>query len=113
MAQLTKQIIGPTGVGPTYVAANAGGDTVAPSDTTFLHVKNASGAPITVTVDDVGSVSPSGAQAFNPDYSVSVPAAGERMIGPIGPGRFANASDGLAHISYSGVTSLTIGAFQI
>ena len=112
MATLTKQTIVPAGTNPSYVAAAGGGDKVAPGPTTFLHVKNGGGAPITVTVDDPTSVGPAGAQAFNPDLSVSVTNAQERMIGPITE-RFANPADGLAAITYSGVTTVTVAAFQL
>lgn len=112
MALLTKQIIGPAGATPAYVAAAGGGDTVQPGDHTFLHVKNGGGAPITVTIDDPTSVSPPGASQFNPDLSVSVTNAQERMIGPL-TARFANPATGLVNITYSGVTTVTVGAFQI
>lgn len=112
MATLAKQMVVPTGLAPTYAAAAGGGDKVTPADGSWIHVKNGSGGALTVTVDDPTSVGPVGAQAFNPDLSVSVPAAGERLIGPIGA-RYANPADGLAAITYSGVTSLTIGSFGI
>lgn len=114
MATLTKQQIVTTGLAPTFAACAGGGDKVAPGDTTFIEVKNASAGALTVTIDDPNSASPSGAQAFNPDLSVSVPATtGDRMIGPLPAARFANSADGLVAITYSGVTSLTIGAFYL
>lgn len=111
MAALATQVVTQAGLGPTYASAAGGGDTVTPDAATFLHVKNGSGAPITVTVDDVGTPVPGGSAA-NADIVVSVPAGGERMIGGITPDRFARASDGQAAISYSGVTSLTIAAIK-
>jgi len=111
MATLTKQTITRTGLGPTYAAAAGGGDKFAPGDDTFLHVKNASGAPITVTVVTPGSVE---GQAIA-DLTVSVPATtGDRMIGPFPLALFANSADSnLASITYSGVTSLTIAAVKL
>lgn len=111
MATLVKQAIGPLGVTPAYVAANAGGDKVLPGPTTFLHIKNGGGAPITVSVDDPTTPSPPGATAFNPDLGVVVTNAQERMIGPL-TDRYANPTDGLVAITYTGVTTVTVGVFQ-
>ncbi len=114
MATLARQQIIQTGITPTFAAATGGGDKVQPGSTTFIEVKNGSGAPITVTVDDTLSVGPGGASAFTPDLVVSIPATtGDKMIGPLNPERFAAVADGLCPITYSGVTSLTIGAFFI
>lgn len=112
MATLTRQVVGPTGVSPSYATAAGGGDKVACGPGTFLHVKNAGGASITVTIDDPTSVGPPGAATFNPDLSVAVTNGQERMIGPI-TDRYANPADGLAAITYSGVTSVTVGAFTL
>ena len=112
MATLAKQTITPTGLNPTYTAAAGGGDKVQAGPNVFLHVKNGGGAPITVTIDDPTSVGPSGAQSFNPDLSVSVTNAQERMIGPL-TDRFTNPADGLVAITYSGVTTVTVAAFQL
>lgn len=109
MALLAKQQVGLAGVGPTYAAANAGGDTFNPGNNVFLHVKNGSAGALTVTVVTPGNVS---GQAVA-DVAVSVPASGERMIGPLPGSLFARAADGLGDITYSGVTSLTIGVFEL
>lgn len=110
MATLATQNITRSGVGPTYGACTGGGDRFTPGNTTFLHVKNGSGGALTVTVAAT-KVPIAGMAVAN--VSVSVPAGGERMIGPFPPDYF-NATDGsgLADITYSGVTSLTIGALQ-
>jgi hypothetical protein len=111
MAALATQVITGAGLGPTYAAAAGGGDTCNPgSGSSFLHVKNGSGAPITVTVDDVLTPIPAGSAA-NPDTVVSVPAGGERMIA-LDPLRHTQPATGLANITYSGVTSLTIACIQ-
>lgn len=109
MALLAKQSVGLLGVGPTYAAAAAGGDTFNPGNNVFLHVKNGGAGAVTVTIVTPGNVS---GQAVA-DVAVSVPAAAERMIGPLPGSLFARAVDGLGDISYSGVTSLTIGAFEL
>lgn len=112
MATLAKQTILPAGLNPTFAAAAGGGDKVQAGPAVFLVVKNGGGAPITVTIDDPTSVSPAGAQAFNPDLSVSVTNAQERWIGPL-TDRFTNPADGLVAWTYSGVTTVTVGVFQL
>ena len=109
MATLAKQQIVQTGLAPAFGAAAGGGDKLLPGDTTFLVAKNGSGAPITVTVDNVA---PSN-YGTDVDLVVSVPAAGERWIGPLSAARFASNTDGLAAVTYSGVTSLTVAAVFI
>lgn len=116
MAALSIQSIVAAGLAPTYSAASAGGDTLL-NDTqknTFLHVKNASGAAITVTiapyvasvnVADVGAVSV-------PNISVSVPATtGDRMIGPF-PASYTDAN-GNVNVAYSAVASVTVAAVKL
>lgn len=109
MAALATQVVtrDGTGLNPTYAAAAGGGDTVKPGDRVFLHVKNGHSSPQTVTVATPGNV----AGLAIADLAIAVPNAGERMIGPI-DGNF-RAANGLAAITYSGVTSLTIAAIRI
>lgn len=109
MATLTPQIPALAGTSPTYGAASGGGDKVAPGDTTWLHVKNGGGSAITVTLTAYGAVR--GQVATSP--TVSVPASGERLIGPLSADLLANPADGLVAISYSGTTSVTVQAFRI
>jgi hypothetical protein len=106
VAILATQAVAPGGLDPVYVAAAAGGDKINPGPTTFLHVKNASGGALTVTVDSVAPCN----QGADHNLVVSVPAADDRMIGPLVAERFASATDGLVAITYSGVTSLTVAA---
>jgi hypothetical protein len=110
MATLATQQIVPGGVAPTYAAAAGGGDQFVPDKDTFLHVKNGSGGSLNVTVAVPGNERYGVATA---DLTVAVPAAGERMIGPFPADAFGDpALSGNAGITYSGVTSLTIGAFR-
>lgn len=108
MANLATQVITLEGVGPTYAAAAGGGDTFTPGDDVFLHVKNGGGAPITVTVVTPNTV---GTLAIA-DVTVSVPAAGERMIGPMPRQTFSRSADGLGDITYSAVTSVTVAVLD-
>jgi hypothetical protein len=114
MAALTVQVPTVAGLAPSYAAAAGGGDTFVPgsSGTHILHVKNGGGSAITVTVDDAVSVTPGSAKQFDPDIGISVPNGGERMIA-IDPARFNNPSTGVVAITYSAVTSVTVGVFRV
>lgn len=111
MATLTVQDIKRAGLAPTYAAAAAGGDSFAPGSDVFLHVKNTHTAAQTVTVVTPRDVIPDVATG---DVAVSVPpTTGERLIGPFPAQFFAQADDGLADITYSGVTNLTVAAVRL
>lgn len=105
MALLTTQSISKTGVVPTFVAATGGGDTVTPG-ADFLVVKNGGGSPITVTITPVGTTSYGVAL---PAASISVTNGTEKWINLNDP-NFINASS-VIPITYSAVTSVTVGAF--
>lgn len=102
MAQLTVQKATLSGLAPTFAAADAAGDTFANDGRTHLHVKNGSAAAVTVTVDSVTACS----YGFDHNAEVSVPAGGERIIGPFDQNRFGTT----AAVSYSAVTSVTVAA---
>ena len=48
----------------------------------------------------------------DPDVTITVPAGGTSLIGPL-PRDLADPADGLVHITYSAVTSLTVAAVAI
>ncbi len=106
MATLTTQTISQTGITPSFAAAAGGGDKFTPGDNTYLEVINGSGGAITVTVDSKV------ASNYGTDVNdaVVVGAGARAKIGPFPAQRFQG-SDGLADITYSGVTSLTVGVF--
>lgn len=108
MAVLATRQIGVTGSTPAPVAASAGGDRVEVGPTNYLRVINGGGASITVTVDAVQACS----QGFDHDVSVAVPAGSTREIGPLNS-RFASNVDGLAAVTYSAVTSVTVEAVRL
>lgn len=110
MATLSTQAVSLAGLNPTYASAASGGDKVAPSERTFLHIKNTAASPVTVTLTATAAVR--GQTVAN--LTVSVPATtGERMVGPITPELFAGAADGLAAIGYSSNTNVTVAALRI
>jgi hypothetical protein len=111
MAALATQFIAQAGLTPAYVAASGGGDTFTPGDKTFLHIKNASGAPITLTLLTYPDTSPWGSAI--PDQTVTIPATvGDKMIGPLVGSQYANPATGLGGLTYSGVTSLTVAVIS-
>jgi hypothetical protein len=100
------------GLVPSYAAASGGGDNFTPDGDTYLHVKNASGGSITVTVDTPGTILGGTVQIGNPANTVA--AGAEKFMGPYPANVFADyTNSGLAAVTYSGVTSLTIGAFRV
>lgn len=107
MALLTTQQMTSGGVAITLAGASAGGDTAdVGNGRTFLWYRNASGAAITVTLVTPGTVD---ADLLVADRTVSVPAAGDRMIGPLNPAVYGP----IVSITYSGVTSLTVAAVSV
>ncbi len=111
MATLATQKVTRAGlVNPTFASCAGGGDRFTPDSNTHLHVKNGSGGALNVTVAATKVPLPN--QTIS-NVVVSVPAGGEARIGPFPYDVFA-ATDGsgLADITYSGVTSLTIAVIQ-
>lgn len=107
---LTKQALSDAGVAATYVTPDATGVAIPDNDgETIVIVKNASGAPITVTPKAYLTVN---GQALT-NKTVSVPATtGERIIGPF-PVAVYNRAVGDTdpndvYLDFSAVTSVTI-----
>ncbi|MGW1102709.1 hypothetical protein [Streptomyces sp. NPDC002540] len=109
MATLATQTVALAGLNPTYATAAAGGDKVQVGDRNFLHVKNGSASAVTVTLTSTASVR--GQMAA--DVTVSVPASGERLIGPLQPDLLQNQTDGLCAIGYSAAASVTVASLRI
>jgi hypothetical protein len=96
----------------TLAAATAGGDSLVATPRTFLFIKNA-GSQMTVTISaTVASVNLAGAGDIPvASIAVVVPATtGEKLI-PIPP--LTHSAGGLASITYTSVTSLTVAAVRI
>lgn len=105
MATVATQQVVRAGLAPAYSAASAGGDAAAPGGSSFLHVKNAGASPVTLTVVTPGTI-----EGFAiADLTVSIPAAGERMVGPLGD-VFRDPATGLVALTWSAVTSVTFAA---
>lgn len=109
MATLTTQNITTAGITPTYAAATSGGDAMVPGSSNFLHVKNGGGSSITVTLVTPQVVDGSLAVA---DRAVTVANASEAMI-KVTPELYRDPTSGLASITYSAVTTVTVAAISI
>ena len=107
MAQLTVQNILPTGIIPTFNVTAVAGDSFLNNGKTFLHVKNASATAVNVTVDSK-ALSNYGTDV---DIIISIPATGEKVLGPFEVGRFNN-NFGIANVTYSAVTSVTVSVIS-
>lgn len=111
-ATLAPQALSLGGVTPTYNAAAAGGDTFVNDGRTYLHLKNGSGAAITVTIAAVPSFADNAlGDVTLPNSAITVPAGGEKLVGILPPSRF-NDVNGRANLSYSGVTSLGVAVIR-
>jgi hypothetical protein len=109
-AVVVTQPISRTGVVPALTAPTADGDAIEAG--TWLHVANAGGAPITVTI--VSTTDIDGLPLA--DQVVTVPDGVAKLIGPFGRSTFAQKSGdtaGLVHVDYSSVTGVTRAAFSL
>ena len=91
------------------VAAAGGGDAFAPGADVFVRVNNGGGSPITVTFATPNTVGGLGIA----DGGGSVTNAQSRLFGPFPPEIYADPTTGLVTTTYSGVTTVTVGAFRI
>lgn len=116
MALLTVQNVSESGLNPSFTAAAAGGDTFKNDDSerTFLVVKNGGVGGIVATISAlVTSKSFAGYGTMTKTGpAVSVPAAGERWIGPFA-GTVFNNSTGLVSVTYDDVTSVTVAVVKV
>lgn len=109
MAALTTQTIARTGITPTY-AAVAASDTFTPDGQTFIHVKNAGASPDSCVVAVLAGDPPG---LVISDNTVSVTNAQERMIGPFPAQFFADPTTGLATVTHTFTTTVTVGVFKL
>jgi hypothetical protein len=112
MALINVSSISPSGTEASPVAASGGGDTVRCGERTFIHVANGGGSSVTVTVDDTKTREPAGSAAFDPNLEVVIAPGTSKFIGPLPASRFAN-NVGLAAVTYSGVSSVTVSALNV
>lgn len=113
MATLTTNVINRASLlDPTLVAATGGGDAMQVGSGMFLCINNGGASPITVTL------AVPAARTFEPNVAITSPQitvanATKRWVGPVDAQTFMDPTTGLCTITYSGVTSVTVGAFQL
>ncbi|MGG5257460.1 hypothetical protein [Phycicoccus avicenniae] len=106
MALLSVQQASLDGKPITYGAAGAGGDTFpVPHGAVALRVKNGSGSAMTATLAFPGNTAYGVANPAK--QSASIAAGAEVVIGPI-PQAAVDTSTGVASVSYSSATSVTV-----
>lgn len=108
MATLTVQEISRSAITPSYGAAAGGGDQFPNDGRTYLHIKNGGGSSITLTIATQLTVDGKAVA----DDAITVTNAQERVVGPFPPGIY-NDANGMVQLTYSGVTSVTVGAFRL
>lgn len=103
-----------TAAAPTVFTADGTGDKFRiPDSGCFMRITNGGGASITATLDDPTSVSPEGAQSWNPDVQWTVPNGTSRVVRIADAKRFNNAAvDGLASVAWSSATSVTFELYS-
>lgn len=99
--------MGLAGLAPVFSNADVAGDTFVNNGKTYLHVKNGSAGAVDVTVNSQQLCN----QGFDHNAVVSVPAGGERIIGPFPQGRFNN-GQGQCEAAYSSIASVTVAAIS-
>ena len=104
---LTVQEIVLAGLIPALVAANVDGNFFSNDGRAYLEVKNGGLDPITVTINSITLCS----YGFDHNIEVTIAGGATKKIGTFPPGRFNDAS-GKVNISYSGITSVTVGVFK-
>jgi hypothetical protein len=112
VALLTVQRIARTAaaLAPTYSAVSAS-DTFSPGAGVFLHVKNASGVSTTVAL----AITPPGPiddVTYKQSSSFTITAGAEKMMGPFPASFYADPVTGLATVTFSATTSVTVAAIN-
>lgn len=104
MALLTPQVGTVDGLVLTFGAAAVGGDTFLNTGREVLHVKNASGSPVTVTINAGRTCS----YGSTHNKTVVVADGTTALIGPCRPDYYANGDTNITSVGYSAVTSVTV-----
>lgn len=110
MAALTTQVITRASLAETY-AAVAASDTFVPGETTFLRIVNAGGSP-----DNISVAAPGGGvlpNVTNAATTATVTNATAKVIGPFPANVYADPTTGLATITHSFTTSVTVAVLNL
>lgn len=106
MAVLTVVPISVTPAETTMAAAAGGGDEFRNTGKERFRVRNGGGSSITATLAAVSAAGCPAGTLHN--LVITVPAGEERCVTNLATARF-NAADGNVDVTYSGVTSVTVG----
>lgn len=107
MAALTTQVVDLAGITASYVAATVGGDTFSPGDGVEFCLKNGSGVSVTATLATPGTVD--GLAVADRPLVVAAGAEGRIRV----PTRLYAKADGQCDVTYSAVTTVTVGVFKV
>ena len=107
MAAIPLQVLVPGGSASDYDPASVGGDTFPTGPGVWLEVFNGGGSSINATLVTTGTVEGLTIQ----DRVVPIP-AGERVKIPT-PSRLYAGADGQGSVTWSSVTSVTVGSFKV
>lgn len=107
MATLSTQNVAAGGLTVTYDPADALGDQVRPGRGVVLAVRNAGLSSATVTLVTPGTVQGLAIE----DRAVTVPADADVLV-PVPADLYADPADGLAAVTYSAATDLTVAALR-
>lgn len=110
MATLAQNTITRAGTLETLVAAAGGGDAAPCNADNYLKVNNGGASPITVTLAIPAAYSGWSGVAYS-NTQVTVANGTARLIGPLNPAIYQDPVTGLCTITYSAVTSVTVGVF--
>lgn len=108
MATLVAQTMHRSGIEATYDAAAAGGDDFVNTEKQFIHIKNGSGADITLSIITPGTID----TCLITNRTVVIPAGEQRIIG-LFPAQYYNDANGKVSLTYSDVTSLFIAILTL
>lgn len=109
MATLSVSQITTAGIAdPSLTTAAGGGDQFSNNGKTYLKVANATGATVTVTIASQQACS----QGATHNTTASVASGQTKLLGPFPADRY-NDANGYVQVSYSGVTSITVGAVAL
>lgn len=109
MANYQPQTPSLAGLNLTMSAAAGGGDSFENNGHVLIRINNGSGGAITVTAD-APKPDNFGLTDNSHDVALVIPAGESRIWGPFPVNRF-NDANGRVQLTYSGVTTLTIGPF--
>ncbi|MFD1627654.1 hypothetical protein [Azospirillum griseum] len=115
MAQLPTQRPTEAGAALTYAAADPPGDSFLNTGKEVVHVKNGGGGPITLTVKsrNVAPEVPGYGPVAKPDRAVTIPAGGDRLIGPFPIKAFTEPTTSRVSMTYSSTTGVTTAIITV